>query len=689
MAGSRPGRPDPERYAWYTPAMVRRRLVSSLLVPVGLIGLVAVLATLQYRWLGQVSEAEREQLRRSITQRAREFADDLDADVSALYRAIETAATPGGVGSVAPALDAWRAAARYPSILRALYLAEPGAGGARLRPWVPQAGVFAAEPVPWPSQLEPVRARLTGNLRTPLPPPDGRSAFLALTLSPLVAEVPALVVPVPAAAVGAAPPRVPAGAGVMPRGAGSTMVWTQVSMAHVVAELDGEVYRTSVLPALLARHFPDADAYRVAVLDGRGAALAAQGIAPGRPADWTHGDVTLPVLAVRMDWRGVFTVGSSSQASGAFVRTMPGAPAAGAAPGVVPHAEGDAVGRLSVVIEQRSDIAGGRGAAAATSSRPSAPGVVGTQVRVARSNGAWSVVVQHAAGSLDAAVSRARTRNLWLSFGILAVLASGMVLVLINARRSEQLAARQMDFVATVSHELRTPLAVIRSAAQNLAAGVVADPAQARRYGELIDGEGRRLGDMVEQVLDYAGLEGKGRVRAPRPVDVPALVEAVATQHRPVCDAAGCALDLDLSAAPAAAAVMGDEAALGRAVGNLIQNAVKHGGDGRWIGVTVTEAPCHEGREVQVTVRDRGRGIEAADLPHLFEPFRRGRYAVAQQIHGNGLGLSLVKRIVEAHGGRVSAASAMGEGATFVIHLPVADGAAGPAGLDDGRGGTP
>ena len=138
-------------------------------------------------------------------------------------------------------------------------------------------------------------------------------------------------------------------------------------------------------------------------------------------------------------------------------------------------------------------------------------------------------------GSLDVAVAQGRRRNLWLSFGILSVLVAAVGLILFNARRSERLAAQQMDFVATVSHELRTPLAVIRSAAQNLSAGVVPDPAQARQYGDLIETEGRRLTDMVEQVLEYAGLSGPSAARRARPVEVGGLVrDVLAASHAAV-----------------------------------------------------------------------------------------------------------------------------------------------------------
>jgi signal transduction histidine kinase len=295
-----------------------------------------------------------------------------------------------------------------------------------------------------------------------------------------------------------------------------------------------------------------------------------------------------------------------------------------------------------------------------------------TQIRIERKS--WRVVLRHGAGSLDAAVSLTRRRNLWLSFGILAVLSAGVVLVMVNARRSEQLAARQLDFVATVSHELRTPLAVIRSAAQNLSAGVVSDPAQTRRYGDLIEGEGRRLTDMVEQVLDYAGLVGSRSLRPLQMVDVGVLVDEVLASHGAAARQAGVTVVTDAAGdGGELPPVQADEDALKGALDNLVTNALKHGADGRWLGVTVRAVVTRGRREVEVTVSDRGRGIDSSDLAHVFEPFYRGRPAVEGQVHGNGLGLSLVKRIVEAHGGRIGVRSAPGEGATFTLHLPAVE----------------
>ena len=242
-------------------------------------------------------------------------------------------------------------------------------------------------------------------------------------------------------------------------------------------------------------------------------------------------------------------------------------------------------------------------------------------------------------------------------------------IIVVNARRSEKLAAQQMGFVATVSHELRTPLAVIRSAAQNLSAGVVDDPVRAKRYGELIESEGRRLTDMVEEVLEFAGLTGQRRALFLRAVDVVAIVRDVVESSGALIAAAHA--EADVTVDEDVPLVLGDEEALRRAVSNLLTNALKHGGEGRWVGLGVTRSMADGQEEVHIAVSDRGRGIEAADLPHIFEPFYRGRHATSQQIQGNGLGLSLVSRIAESHGGRVTVASTPKQGATFTIQLPV------------------
>ena len=282
----------------------------------------------------------------------------------------------------------------------------------------------------------------------------------------------------------------------------------------------------------------------------------------------------------------------------------------------------------------------------------------------------WNVHVLHRAGSLDIAVSHARLRNLLISFGVLVLLGASMGLVLATTGRARRLAAQQMEFVAGVSHELRTPLAVIRSAAENLADGVVADPKQVKRYGDVIAGEGRRLTQMVEQIMEFAGFESGRATLDVRPADLGGIIDEalrgadpLVREHHATIERRG---TIELPA------VLVDPSAVSRSLQNLIVNALKYGGAPPAV---VVDARRAEGarREVTVTIGDNGSGIAARDLPHIFEPFYRGGDAAARQIHGSGLGLSLVKRIMDelaadhrAHRGwqgqRVHAAPAAGAG---------------------------
>jgi signal transduction histidine kinase len=344
---------------------------------------------------------------------------------------------------------------------------------------------------------------------------------------------------------------------------------------------------------------------------------------------------------------------------------------------VKPPVSGD--GRpMSILIQQNATLTGRAEGLSAGSPAAVAP--------------RWRLLVKHPSGSLERAVNAVRRRNLLISSSILAVLGASVGLLILSTRRAQELARQQMEFVAAVSHELRTPLAVIRSAGENLADGVVRDEEQIRKYGDLVRTEGRRLTEMVEQILELAGIESGQRGFALRPVAVAAMLREIVESSRALIDAAGMQVEYDLP--DGLPPVLGDEPALRRVFQNLVANAVKYGapggpassertgarvvgpipserGRGRvegWIGLRARRV----GREVHVTVADRGIGIAAAEQPHIFEPFYRTPDVVAAQIQGAGLGLSLVKRIVDAHAGRIMVRSAPGAGSEFTVALPAA-----------------
>jgi signal transduction histidine kinase len=209
-------------------------------------------------------------------------------------------------------------------------------------------------------------------------------------------------------------------------------------------------------------------------------------------------------------------------------------------------------------------------------------------------------------------------------------------LLVLSTRRAQDLARQQMEFVAAVSHELRTPLAVIRSAGDNLADGVVKDDEEIRKYGDLVRNEGRRLTDMVEQILEFAGIESGQRAFVLSPVAIAPMLHEVVESRRSLIETAGVQVEYDI--ADHLPPVLGDETALRRVFENLVANAIKYGERGEWIGVRARLL----GREVHVTVADRGIGIDVSEQSRIFEPFYRTPDVIAARIQGAGLGLSLV-----------------------------------------------
>ncbi|HUR20557.1 MAG TPA: HAMP domain-containing sensor histidine kinase [Vicinamibacterales bacterium] len=628
------------------------RLRFRLALPIGLILLVVVLGALQYRWLGQVSEAERAQLQRSLNQRAREFADDFDREIGLAYSVMSLDEESVGDGDPYQAMDAhyaiWKGRARYPDLVKALYFSRADNVSSERTLHRLVIGTGTGEDLAWPQSLQPVQRALIRTL--PALMPGVRTQLFSLNRSGIVESVPALIIPVAQPATRVASPSV--GGKI---DSGMVVTFQTPSSAVVIVELDREVLARRMLKELVDKHFPDGDAsrYHIAIRGAGPVPLFMRGVTDADTVTTMNADASASFFSTPHMEMAARALAEGKAVQWQFETSTEARTVEGRAMSTRLPAAG---GNVSIMVREQTGAS-----------------VAGPEPFVVATLSGWTIALRHGAGSLDAAVNQARRRNLAISFSILSVLAFGVGIIVANARRAEKLAAQQMDFVATVSHELRTPLAVIRAAAQNLSAGVVEDPGRAKRYGELIESEGRRLTDMVEEVLEFAGLSGQRRALALKAVDPVSLVREVVGASSALIAAAHAEVDLKIG--DDVPLVNGDEEALRRALSNLLANALKHGRDGHWVGVSVTRHPV-EGRpkgseEVHVAVSDRGRGIDAEDRARVFEPFYRGRHAVDQQIQGYGLGLSLVQRIAEAHGGRVALSTELGQGATFTLQLPV------------------
>lgn len=281
----------------------------------------------------------------------------------------------------------------------------------------------------------------------------------------------------------------------------------------------------------------------------------------------------------------------------------------------------------------------------------------------------WYLVARHPAGSLSTFLRRERFWNLTLAFALLLVLAAGMTLLVVNTQRARLLARRQMEFVAGVSHEIRTPLAVLQSAGFNLARGTIEDPDRAREYGNLIQKESRRLSEMLERVLHYAGIQSGRKTGEFAWLDLSPLLQEVLEEYQPRFQEGGWTVERDID--DPLPRVQGDPSWLRSALQNLLDNAIKYAWPGKWLRLAVKAMPTNSPREVRITVEDKGPGFNPEDLPHLLEPFYRGRKFVASPVPGTGLGLSLVRHYLEAHGGRVKVENSPRGGAQVTLCLPV------------------
>jgi len=239
-----------------------------------------------------------------------------------------------------------------------------------------------------------------------------------------------------------------------------------------------------------------------------------------------------------------------------------------------------------------------------------------------------------------------------------------LVLVLFDVTEMRRLETVRRDFVANVSHELRTPVASVRSAAETLRMAIEHDPKAATQFIDIIERNGRRLGELINDLLDLSRIEAKEYRLKVETMDLRQLCEKTVSVFAERASSRNMRLAVEIPDGFPPAAV--DASAFDRILTNLVDNALKYCPDGAGVSVSAREA----GKKLQVIVSDSGPGIDAKHLPRLFERFYRVDNGRSREMGGTGLGLSIVKHLVEAMGGEVTVESLPGKGATFAFTLP-------------------
>jgi len=614
------------------------------------------LAVLQYHWLGSVSDAEKKRLQENLDASTENFVSDLNRDLSSLNQAFKIQISNNNKVQIEGLLEKsylnWLSNTEYPQLIDSLFFVQDVYGND------PVVNLFATDPVRLTTIEKP--KHLAQWIDKQNSTKKHASSSIDLLRSPDFGEPTLIAVPVQLLDL----------ITIENENSGKNM---QVSLNIdqgddvVLLQLDDNVIKNQIIPEIAKTYFSDSykDQYNLSIVKEEADEDKMESIYFTTSEDDVIPNPDFKKKLRNFDFTSVFVIQSENNISdmNPLFKNLEAFP--GKLQSIKIENESSAKG---FAMSSESSQMRFRSATKDSVFTVKKDTTINTSFSADFTTASWQFWLSFKEGSLDSFVNKAKNRNLIISFGILLILGFCVGMIVLFSKRSQDLAEKQMLFVAGVSHELRTPLTVIRSAAENLNEGVVQTEERKKEYARLMLKEGRRLSDMVDQIMEFSGIQSGKKIYQFSDFEIKDFIEEVNSECRTLLEEQGMTLEYSIHASTGS--IFADRDALFLAVGNLIQNAIKFSNGSKLISLKVDDVEFRSKNAIRFQIIDHGIGIPEEEQKQIFEPFFRGKKSVEDQVKGNGIGLSLVQKVAKAHHGDIQLKSKQDHGSIFSLIIP-------------------
>lgn len=614
------------------------------------------LAVLQYHWLGSVSDAEKKRLQENLDASTENFVSDLNRDLSSLNQAFKIQISNNNEVQIEGLLEKsylnWLSNTEYPQLIDSLFFVQDVYGND------PVVNLFATDPVRLTTIEKP--KHLAQWIDKQNSTKKHASSSIDLLRSPDFGEPTLIAVPVQLLDL----------ITIENENSGKNM---QVSLNIdqgddvVLLQLDDNVIKNQIIPEIAKTYFSDSytDQYNLSIVKEEADEDKMESIYFTTSEDDVIPNPDFKKKLRNFDFTSVFVIQSENNISdmNPLFKNLEAFP--GKLQSIKIENESSAKG---FAMSSESSQMRFRSATKDSVFTVKKDTTINTSFSADFTTAGWQFWLSFKEGSLDSFVNKAKNRNLIISFGILLILGFCVGMIVLFSKRSQDLAEKQMLFVAGVSHELRTPLTVIRSAAENLNEGVVQTEERKKEYVRLMLKEGRRLSDMVDQIMEFSGIQSGKKIYQFSDFEIKDFIEEVNSECRTLLEEQGMTLEYSIHASTGS--IFADRDALFLAVGNLIQNAIKFSNGSKLISLKVDDDEFRSKNAIRFQIIDHGIGIPEEEQKQIFEPFFRGKKSVEDQVKGNGIGLSLVQKVAKAHHGDIQLKSKQDHGSIFSLIIP-------------------